>query len=100
MTLKPFFPLLASLFVGLVGQIASAADAEKGKEIYDRRCQICHSMQSGVNKIGPSLAGVFGSKAGSVPGYNYSEALKDLNIVWTEENSGSVAGQPASVRPR
>ncbi len=86
MRLKPCLPLLAGLFVGLVGQTASAADAEKGKEIYDRKCAICHPTESGVNKLGPSLAGVFGRKAGAVPGYNYSEALKGSDVVWNAES--------------
>jgi cytochrome c2 len=81
----PSIPLIASVLALLAGQSALAADAEKGKQIFDVRCQICHSTESGVNKIGPSLAGVVGRKAGSVPGYNYSEALKDSNVVWTEQ---------------
>jgi cytochrome c2 len=99
MKLKPFFPLLASLFVGLVGETASAADAEKGKEIYDRRCQICHSMDSGVNKLGPSLAGVFGKKAGSVSGYSYSQALKDSDIVWNAQNLDQWLADPHQFVP-
>jgi cytochrome c2 len=86
MKLSPFLTLLAGLIVGLVGKTTWAADAEKGKEIYDRRCQICHSTESGVNKLGPSLAGVFGRKAGAVPGYNYSDALKGSDIVWNARN--------------
>jgi cytochrome c len=38
-----------------------------------------------VNKIGPSLAGLVGRKSGSVPGYNYSSALKAANITWDEK---------------
>jgi cytochrome c2 len=83
---KPLVPLFVSVLVGSVAHMASAADAEKGKQIFDQRCQVCHSMESGRNKLGPSLAGVVGRKAGSVPGYNYSEALKDSDIVWTEQN--------------
>jgi cytochrome c len=99
MKLKPFYPLLVSVLVGLVDQTASAADAEKGKQIFDQRCQICHSMESGVNKIGPSLAGVFGSKAGSVPGYNYSEALKGSGIVWDAQNLNQWLADPHQFVP-
>jgi cytochrome c2 len=99
MRAKPLFALLASVLVGLVASTASAADAEKGKQIFDRRCQICHSMERGVNKLGPSLAGVVGSKAGSVSGYNYSEALQDSDIVWTEHNLDQWLANPHQFIP-
>ncbi|EJL26984.1 cytochrome c family protein [Novosphingobium sp. AP12] len=45
-------------------------------------CRSCHSTQAGQNGIGPTLAGIVGSKAGEVPGYNFSPALKNSGIVW------------------
>jgi cytochrome c len=45
-------------------------------------CRSCHSTQAGQNGIGPSLAGIAGSKAGDVPGYAFSPALKNSGIVW------------------
>ncbi|HUD29343.1 MAG TPA: c-type cytochrome [Novosphingobium sp.] len=45
-------------------------------------CRSCHSTQAGQNGIGPTLAGVVGSKAGAVPGYNFSPALKGSGITW------------------
>ena len=49
------------------------------------RCAGCHSTQAGQNKIGPSLTDVFGRTSGSVPGFNYSAALKNAKIVWDEQ---------------
>jgi len=46
----------------------------------------CHSTKPGENKVGPSLAGVFGRKSGTEPGYSYSSAIKALNITWDEAN--------------
>jgi len=46
------------------------------------QCRSCHSTEPGKNLIGPSLAGVVGRKAGSVPGFNYSAALKGSGITW------------------
>lgn len=57
--------------------------APQGKEIFKSRCSMCHSTQAGVNKIGPSLDGVVGRKAGTAPDYDYSEALKSSGITWT-----------------
>jgi len=44
----------------------------------------CHSTKPGENKVGPSLAGVFGRKSGMEPGYSYSSAVKGLNVTWDE----------------
>ena len=45
-------------------------------------CKSCHSVEQGKNGIGPSLAGIYGSKAGDVPGYSFSKALAASGIVW------------------
>jgi cytochrome c len=63
----------------------AAADSAAGKQALTTTCGICHSTERGVNKIGPSLAGIVGSKSGSVPGYNFSPALKAANITWSEK---------------
>ena len=48
-------------------------------------CAACHSLTSdGGNKAGPTLAGLFGRRAGRVAGYAYSPALRNSGIVWTE----------------
>jgi cytochrome c len=61
--------------------VARAADATAGEQVF-MRCAGCHSTMPGENKIGPSLAGVFGRKSGTEPGYDYSPALKAANITW------------------
>ncbi len=47
-------------------------------------CKTCHAVGEGQNRIGPSLHGVVGRKAGTYPGYTYSAANKGSGIVWTE----------------
>src|SRR5262249_61203979 len=58
---------------------------DRGAEVY-RACIACHtlSLDEG-NRAGPSLHGIFGRKIASLPGYNFSTALKELDIVWTPE---------------
>ena len=49
----------------------AAGNPTAGKSIFASHCAVCHSTQSGVTKIGPSLAGVVGSKSGLVPGFDF-----------------------------
>jgi cytochrome c len=62
----------------------AAGDAAAGEQVF-ARCTVCHSPKAGENKFGPSLAGVFGRKSGSAPGYDYSSALKSAGITWDEQ---------------
>jgi cytochrome c2 len=57
-----------------------------GADAINNNCLACHSNKPGENKFGPSLAGVFGRKSGTEPGYNYSSAMKGLNVTWDEAN--------------
>ena len=53
-------------------------------------------MEPGVNKLGPSLAGIVGSKSGAVPGYNFSPALKAANITWDEQTLDKFLENPGT----
>lgn len=61
---------------------AGAADVDRGQAIYESRCEGCHSLDA--NRIGPMHRGVVGRRAGTVPGYAYSDALRRTDVVWTE----------------
>jgi cytochrome c len=63
----------------------AAYAGDHGAQVF-RACIACHTLSPDEgNKAGPSLAGIFGRKIGSLPGYRYSEALKHMDIVWTPE---------------
>ena len=62
---------------------AHAADAARGKQIYESRCIACHSLDE--NRVGPKHRGVFGRKAGSVEGYDYSAAVRKSKVIWNEK---------------
>jgi cytochrome c len=58
---------------------------DPGAEVY-RACVACHTLTPDEgNRAGPTLAGIFGRKIATLPGYNFSEPLKKLDIVWTPE---------------
>lgn len=64
--------------------LAAYAD-DPGAQIY-RACISCHTLTPDEgNRAGPTLAGIFGRKIATYPGYNFSDALKKLDIVWTPE---------------
>jgi cytochrome c2 len=73
-------------------------DAAKGEKIFIR-CKACHSIEPGQNKIGPTLAGVIGRKAGTVPDFNYSDAMKAADIVWDEANLDAYLDNPKELIP-
>jgi cytochrome c len=76
-----------------VGTVPMASNADplaayagdRGAEVY-RACIACHTLSPDEgNRAGPSLHGIFGRKIATLPGYNFSDALKKLDIVWTPE---------------
>jgi cytochrome c len=69
---------------GPADPLAAYAD-EPGAQVY-RACVACHTLSHDEgNRAGPTLAGIFGRRIATLPGYNFSEALKKLDIIWTPE---------------
>jgi cytochrome c len=88
--------LAAMLTVQHTAPSFASGDAAHGAKVY-QDCMICHSLDK--NEIGPKHRGVFGSKAGSVPGYDYSAALKASNIVWNETTLDKWLTEPQAFVP-
>jgi cytochrome c2 len=63
------------------------------------QCTACHSTTPGKTIIGPSLAGVYGHKAGQVPGFQFSDALKNSGMVLNEKNLDAFLANPAGKVP-
>jgi cytochrome c len=74
----------------------TAGDAARGEMLY-QTCELCHSIDK--NEVGPMHRGVFGRVAGTVPDYNYSQALKASKIVWTESNLDKWLTNPQAFVP-
>ena len=84
------------LAVGHLTPSFASGDAAHGATIY-RECMICHSLDK--NGIAPRHRGVFGRKAGSVPDYDYSAALKGADIVWNETTLDQWLTNPQTLVP-
>jgi cytochrome c len=78
---------MAMLGAGLAFATGAQADGNvaAGQALFQGKCGLCHSPEKGVNKIGPSLWGVVGRPAGSLPTYTYSDAMKNANRVWNAD---------------
>jgi len=64
--------------------VDSASSAQAGQMLFEKRCAGCHGLDHA--KEGPPLRTVYGRKAGSVPGFDYSDGLKNSHIVWDESS--------------
>nr|WP_087576209.1 cytochrome c family protein [Sphingomonas sp. CDS-1] len=78
--------------------LAQAGDATKGKAVF-ARCMACHSVDPGVNRLGPSLAGVLGRPSGTVAGFAYSPAMKNAKIRWDAKSLDAFLTKPATKVP-
>jgi cytochrome c2 len=63
------------------------------------QCTACHSTAPGKTIIGPSLAGVYGHKAGQVPGFQFSDAMKNSGMVLNEKNLDAFLANPTAKVP-
>ncbi|MGB8175271.1 MAG: c-type cytochrome [Pseudolabrys sp.] len=76
---------IGAVAVGTPEDPLAAYAGDHGAEVF-RACVACHTLSPDEgNKAGPTLYGIFGRRIATLPGYNFSPALKKLEIVWTPE---------------
>ena len=90
--------LCAGAFAILAGGTANAADAGRGEKLFVE-CASCHSIERGVDGVGPSLFGLFQRKAGEVADFRYSPALKRSGITWTPQTLDQYLADPQKSVP-
>lgn len=73
-------------------------DPANGEQLF-RQCSVCHAVDAGVNRLGPSLHGVVGREAGAVEGFSYSAANRDSHLVWTEDQLYTYLRDPRGTIP-
>lgn len=91
------FGLLLVAFLAESAPSAQAADAIRGEELYNSRCIACHSPDA--NRVGPKHRGVFGRKAGSLPDFSYSKAVKGAGVVWDDATLDRWLADPQAFIP-
>jgi len=104
--LVPSILFLAGLGAGneAAGQVAQAGDPGHGKTLFLQSCSICHanSLEVGnavVEREGPSLVGLLGRRAGSLPNFNYTKALSESGITWDAPTLDRFLTDPTAAVP-
>jgi cytochrome c len=75
---------------------SAAGDPAHGEEVYTR-CLACHALAT--DRVGPHHCGLIGRRAGSVPGFAYTDAMKNSKLVWDEKTLDRFLAHPMKVVP-
>jgi cytochrome c len=92
---------MRAVLAGMLALCAAApagasADAQRGEQVY-ARCAACHALA--FDRVGPRHCGLFGRQAGSVPGFDYSAAMKNSKITWNEKTLERFIAKPLAMVP-
>jgi cytochrome c len=87
--------LMAAMVVVLVA--ADSVPANRGREIFEKRCTGCHSLDN--LKVGPALRGVYGRRSGADPRFPYSDALAKARLTWDDATLQRWLADPDAVVP-
>jgi len=105
--MRPAAPYIAILALALLAAVAlpsvlvpaASGEMTRGAQLF-RACAACHSLQPDKNMTGPSLAGIWERKAGSVKSFDrYSAALQHSGVVWNEKSLDAWLKSPAHFIP-
>lgn len=93
-------PALLALLMALlpIGAVSAGGDVARGEARF-QECAACHTLEGGVNNVGPSLHGIFERKAGDIADFRYSPAMKRSGIVWTPETLDKFISDPQAMVP-
>lgn len=72
-------------------------DSSNGESLFSHHCGACHSLTT--NRVGPVLEGVFGRKAGTIGGFNYSKAVQSSNVIWNTDTLDQWLSGPQKLIP-
>jgi cytochrome c len=72
----------------------AAGNVESGRAVFENQCAVCHATAPEFHKEGPSLAGVYGSRAGTAPFFAVYKGLRDADFVWDERTLNAWLADP------
>ena len=91
--------VVAGGLIALTAVAARAQDAENGADVF-KKCRACHQLgENAKNAVGPVLNGLFGRKAGTIEGFNYSDANKGSGVTWDEATFAKYIADPRAFMP-
>lgn len=87
------------IFLGLVlaGQARADGDIDAGRKVWESRCSGCHALDE--DRVGPRHRGVWGRRAGTIPGFRYSGAVRALDVVWNDDTLSRWLTDPEAMAP-
>ena len=99
--MKSWAGAAAAIVVGLLATqaFAQAGNAGRGERVFNQQCKTCHSLEDGPSITGPTLHGMFGRKAGTAAGFEFSEAMIKSGIVWDETTLAEYSREPKAKVP-
>ena len=80
-------------------QASQGTEGASGQQAFNNACRTCHMVREGDNRLGPNLYKIVGRKAGSLPDYAFSSAMKEAGFVWDEEKLDRFIANPDEVVP-
>src|SRR5215468_1874458 len=94
------FAALTVVSADALGQDTAANGAVADNQLtFNNVCRTCHTLKEGDNRLGPNLHNIIGRKAGSVPDYGYSSAMKDADLTWDRATLDRFIANPDQVVP-
>ena len=84
MAMIRFLAATAAVLLASAASAMAAGDVAEGEKVFKRSCGSCQVVaKDGPRRLGPTLFGLVGRKAGTVEGFRYSEANKNSGVTWT-----------------
>ena len=80
-------------------QASQGTEGVSGQQAFNNACRTCHIVREGDNRLGPNLHKIVGRKAGSLPDYAFSSAMKEAGFIWDEEKLDRFIANPDEVVP-
>lgn len=90
-----FAAILPVVLALAAGSAQAQGNETRGERLFNQQCRACHTVvKDGASPAGPNLHGLFGRKAGTASGFQFSEAMAKSGIVWDEKTLAEYLKDP------